>query len=158
MTAPTASVIACFRYKDAPAAIEWLCKAFGFERHLVVPDEKGGIAHAELKFNCGMIMLGSARDDEFGQLLKPPIEGNSSVVTNTMYVIVNDVEGHFRRAASAGANVITPPTEQDFGGQLQRIHALRCIRAPAHHSNYTCRDPEGYVWTFGDYDPGKPPK
>lgn len=141
MTASTSSVIACFRYKDASEAIEWLCKAFGFERHLVVPDDKGGIAHAELKFGGGMIMLGSARDDEFGQLLKPPVEGNSSVVTNTIYMVVPDVEAHFRRAQSAGATVITPPTAQDFGG-----------------SNYTCRDPEGYVWAFGDYDPWKPPK
>lgn len=137
MTTPTCSVIACFRYKDAPAAIEWLSKAFGFERHRVVPDDKGGIAHAELKLSGGgMIMLGSARDDEFGQLLKSPVEGNSSMVTNTMYVVVSDVEGHFRRAESAGATVIKPPTAQDFGG-----------------SNYTCRDPEGYVWTFGDCDP-----
>jgi len=141
MTVPTASVIACFRYKDAPAAIEWLCKAFGFERHLVVPGDNDGIAHAELKLGNGMIMLGSARDDEFGQLLRPPVEGNSSVVTNTVYVVVSDVDGHFRRAESAGATVITRPTAQDFGG-----------------SNYTCRDPEGYVWTFGDYDPWRPPK
>jgi uncharacterized glyoxalase superfamily protein PhnB len=141
MTAATPNVIACFRYKDAAAAIDWLCKAFGFERHMVVPDDKGGITHAELKLSGGMIMLGSARDDEFGQMLKPPIEGKSSVVTNSIYVVVNDVDGHFRRAESAGATVITPPTAQDFGG-----------------SNYTCRDPEGYVWTFGDYDPYKPPK
>jgi uncharacterized glyoxalase superfamily protein PhnB len=136
MTASTSSVIACLRYKDASLAIEWLCKAFGFERHVVVPDDKGGITHAELKFGGGMIMLGSAREDEFGQMLKPPIEGNSSVVTNTLYVVVSDVEGHFRRAEAAGATVINRPTAQDFGG-----------------SNYTCRDPEGYVWTFGDYDP-----
>ena len=141
MTASPSSVIACFRYKDAPAAIEWLCTAFGFERHLVVPGDNDGIAHAELKFDGGMIMLGSARDDEFGQMLKPPVEGNSSVVTNSMYVVVKDVEGHFRRAQAGGATVIKPPKAQDFGG-----------------SNYTCRDPEGYVWTFGDYDPWTPPK
>jgi uncharacterized glyoxalase superfamily protein PhnB len=141
MTAHTSSVIACFRYQDAPAAVEWLIKAFGFERHLVVPDDDGGVAHAELKFSGGMIMLSSARDDEFGQLLKPPAEGNSSVVTNTIYVVVKDVEGHFRRAEAARATVVTPPTAQDFGG-----------------SNYTCRDPEGYLWTFGDYDPWSPPK
>jgi uncharacterized glyoxalase superfamily protein PhnB len=141
MTARTANVITCFRYKDAPAAIDWLCKAFGFERHLVVPDDTGGIAHAELKLGSGMIMLGSARDDEFGQLLKAPVEGNSSVVTNTTYVVVPDVEGHFERAEAAGATVIIPPKAQDFGG-----------------SNYTCRDPEGHVWTFGDYDPWQPPK
>ena len=140
MTTTTSNVIACFRYKDAAAAIDWLCKAFGFERHLVVPDEQGGVAHAELKLGSGMIMLGSARDDEFGQLLKPPVEGNSSVVTNTTYVVVTNVDEHFRHAELAGATVITPPKAQDFGG-----------------SNYTCRDLEGHVWTFGDYDPWQPP-
>ena len=59
-------------HQDAAAAIEWLCNAFGFEKHLVVPGENGGIAHAQLAFGNGMIMLGSARDDELGQWIKPP--------------------------------------------------------------------------------------
>ena len=33
--------------------IEWLCKAFGFERHLIVEDGKGGIAHAQLTLGPG---------------------------------------------------------------------------------------------------------
>ena len=59
------------RYHDAAAAIEWLCEAFGFVRHLVVPGEGGIIAHAQLRFGNSMIMLGSARDDEFGKLVRP---------------------------------------------------------------------------------------
>jgi uncharacterized glyoxalase superfamily protein PhnB len=35
-----ATVIPCFRYRNAPAAIEWLCATFGFEKHLVVPNEE----------------------------------------------------------------------------------------------------------------------
>lgn len=66
-----ATVIPTLRYRDAAAAIEWLCKAFGFEKHLVVPGENGAIAHAQLIFGNGMIMLGSARDDEFGTLNNP---------------------------------------------------------------------------------------
>ena len=57
----TANVITGLRYHDAPAAIDWLCRAFGFERHLVVPGEQDGvIAHAQLRFGNGMVMLGSA--------------------------------------------------------------------------------------------------
>ena len=67
-----ATVIPTLRYRDAPAAIEWLCRAFGFEKHLVVPGDDGTIAHAQLVFGNGMIMLGSARDDEFGRLKQPP--------------------------------------------------------------------------------------
>jgi hypothetical protein len=62
------------RRKDAPAAIDWLCRAFGFEKHPVVPGENENIAHAQLTFGNGMIMLGSARDDEFGRWAKPPRE------------------------------------------------------------------------------------
>ncbi len=65
--ATTATVIPGLRYADAATAIESLCRAFGFERHLVVPSEDGTIAHAQLTFGNGMIMLGSARDDDYGQ-------------------------------------------------------------------------------------------
>ena len=54
-----ATVIPVLRYRDAPAAIEWLCETFGFEKNLVVPNEDGTIAHAQLSFGNGMIMLGS---------------------------------------------------------------------------------------------------
>ena len=52
------NIIPGMRYVDAPTAIEWLCEAFGFSRHLVVPDDQGGIAHAQLTLGNGMIMLG----------------------------------------------------------------------------------------------------
>jgi len=52
------TVIPCLRYRDAPAAIEWLCQTFGFEKQLVVPNGDGAIAHAQLTFGNGMIMLG----------------------------------------------------------------------------------------------------
>ena len=73
MTAKSGTrVVPTMRYDDAVAAIDWLCNAFGFERHLVVEGEAGGIAHAQLVFGNGMIMLGSTRDDDFGRLQKPP--------------------------------------------------------------------------------------
>jgi uncharacterized glyoxalase superfamily protein PhnB len=70
----TSTIIPCLRYRDAPQMIEWLCKAFGFERHLVVEDGKGGIAHAQLTLGPGMIMLGTAwgDDDPFGRLQSTP--------------------------------------------------------------------------------------
>ena len=51
-------VIPCLRYRDAPAAIEWLCSVFGFEKHLVVANDDGSIAHAQLALGGGMVMLG----------------------------------------------------------------------------------------------------
>ena len=62
----------CLRYEDAPAAIEWLVRAFGFEKQMVVPGPDGTVAHAQLKIGPGIVMLGSAREDQFG--MKTPRE------------------------------------------------------------------------------------
>ena len=59
-------IIPTLRYSDAAVAIDWLCNAFAFEKHLVVPDDDGGVAHAQLTFGNGMIMLSSVRSDEYG--------------------------------------------------------------------------------------------
>ena len=131
---PTINVIPAIRYRDAPAAIEWLCRAFGFTEHLVVPGGAGTIAHAELTYQNGMIMLGSARDDEFGRLVAPKEKGRPA--TAGVHVVVQDVDAHHAQAAAAGAEIITPPEDQEYGGRL-----------------YACRDLEGNVWTFGSYDP-----
>lgn len=130
-----ATVIPTLRYRDAKAAIEWLCNAFGFEQKLVVPDGDDGIAHAQLVFGNGMVMLGSARDDVFGYLQKPLAEPDDPV-TMSPYIIVTDVDTHYERAVEHGARIIMAPENQDYGGRL-----------------YSCRDPEGNVWNFGSYDP-----
>ena len=136
----TATIIPSLRYRDAPAAIDWLCKAFGFERHLVVPGEAGTIDHAQLVFGNGMIMLGSARDDDFGQLRKPLDTPGAPVskapVSKSAYIVVSDVDAHHARAVAAGAQVVMEPEDQHYGGRL-----------------YSCRDPEGNLWNFGSYDP-----
>jgi uncharacterized glyoxalase superfamily protein PhnB len=129
------TVIPAMRYRDANAAIEWLCKAFGFERHLVVPGENGTVAHAQLAFGNGMIMLGSAREDEFGQWVKPPRE-TGGVGTQSAYVIVEDADAHYARAKAAGAEIVMEVEDQDYGGRL-----------------YACLDSEGHLWSFGTYDP-----
>ena len=73
-----ANIIPGMRYRDAPAAIEWLCDFLGFERHLVVPNEDGTIAHAQLVLGNGMIMLGLAHDDDFGDIVGPPVAGSNA--------------------------------------------------------------------------------
>jgi len=130
-----ATIIPTLRYHDAPTAIEWLCGAFGFEKHLVVPGNEGSIAHAQLTFGNGMIMLGSHRDDAFGKVQAPP-DGPNTIVSQSPYVIVDDVDVHCARAVAAGARVVMAPEDQDYGGRF-----------------YSCRDPEGYLWNFGTYDP-----
>lgn len=129
----SSTIIPSLRYRDAPAAIEFLCAAFGFSRHLVVPGEEGSIAHAQLTTGTGMVMLGTARDDEFGAMISRPDGG---VSTQACYVIVADVDAHHARAAAAGARIFRGPVAEDHGGR-----------------GYGARDPEGHVWYFGSYDP-----
>jgi uncharacterized glyoxalase superfamily protein PhnB len=122
------------QYQDAPAAIEFLCRAFGFERHAVYEGEGGSIAHAQLTLGNGMIMLGSVKDTNYGKLLvRPRAVGG---VTMSVYLIVQDPDAHCARAKAAGAEITREPETQDYGGR-----------------DYTCKDPEGNVWSFGTYDP-----
>lgn len=130
-----ANIIPSLRYHDAAAAIEWLCKAFGFAKHLVVPGENGTIAHAQLVLGQGMIMLGSAGDDEFGRLQKTPRDVGG-VGTQSPYVVVADPDAHHARAVAAGAKVVMPIEDKPYGGR-----------------GYGCLDPEGHLWNFGSYDP-----
>ncbi|MEA5449561.1 hypothetical protein VB780_13330 [Leptolyngbya sp. CCNP1308] len=77
-----ATVIPVLLYNDAAAAVEWLCGAFGFAQHLVVPGENGTITHAELTFGNGMIMLSSLRDTPFARL-QQPLSKKGDVVTQS---------------------------------------------------------------------------
>ena len=129
------NIIPTLRYRDAPAAIEWLCRAFGFEEHLVVPGDDDQIAHAQLTIGNGMIMLGSARDDEFGELQAPPPSPDATV-SQSPYIVVEAIDEHYRHAVESGARIVMPLKKEDYGGKA-----------------YSCRDPEGYLWNFGSYDP-----
>ena len=124
-------IIPAIRYSDGARAVAWLQSAFGFEPHLVVEGEDGRIDHAQLVLGSGMVMLGSARDGEFDDLV-----GAATGGAVTMYVVVDDVDAHASRAEQAGARIVMKPEDQDYGGRL-----------------YTCLDFEGNVWSFGSYDP-----
>lgn len=131
-----ATVIAALKYRDAVAAVDWLTRAFGFEKHLVVPGETGGIAHAELSFGNGMIMLGSAgQEGDYDRLLSG-LDETGGRPTLGIYGIVDDADAHYARAKAGGAQILIDIKDESYGGR-----------------SYTCRDLEGYVWTFGTYDP-----
>jgi len=130
------SVIPALQYRDAKAAIDFLCHAFGFEKNAVYEEPDGSIAHAQLILGNGMVMLGSVKDSEYGKLLVRPADAGG--VTMSVYVVVEDADAHFARAKAAGATITREPVTQDYGGR-----------------DYTCKDPDGHVWTFGTYDPMK---
>ena len=95
-----ATIIPSIRYRDEPAAIEWLCRAFGFEKHLIVPNDDGTIAHAQLTFGNGMVMIGSLPETEF-----------------TTYVVVADADAVYARAKAAGATIVREIRDEDYGGR-----------------------------------------
>ena len=129
------NIIPGMRYRDAPAAIDWLCRAFGFSRHLVVPDGDNGIAHAQLVLGNGMIMLGSYRDEgEYDSLVRLPQDAGGS--TQAAYIVIDEIEEHYRNAVESGARIVYELADQDYGGKL-----------------YSALDPEGHLWNFGSYDP-----
>ena len=132
------AIIPCLRYADAPAAIDFLCAAFGFERHAVYADDKdpGIIHHAQLTDRGCMIMLSSLRESEWADKAGWKTVAEAGGNTQAPYVVIDDVDGHAERARAAGAEIVPEPADQDYGGRV-----------------YSARDPEGNVWSFGSYDP-----
>jgi uncharacterized glyoxalase superfamily protein PhnB len=131
-------LIPALSYEDAPAAIEWLERAFGFERHAVYESEGGSIEHAELRVGSGMIMLGTAHEPGGERYERFPVSapGPAGAITAGFYVIVGDPDAHYERAKAAGAEIVTGLADQEYGSR-----------------DYTARDPEGHLWTFGTYRP-----
>jgi uncharacterized glyoxalase superfamily protein PhnB len=131
------AIIPCLVYRDAHAAIDFLCEAFGFSRHAIYEDEdRTRVEHAQLTLEGNMIMLSSAARGVEDRLGTVPPEGTGGKVTSCLYVVVDDPDAHHNRAAAAGARVITAPHDPDHGGR-----------------SYEARDLEGNVWSFGSYDP-----
>ena len=130
------SICPCLRYGDAPAAIKWLEQAFGFEKKMAVNNPDGTIAHAEIRLGDGLVMLGSAKGDSFGYISPRDAGG----VTQSIYIVLDDVDAHYRRAKAAGAEIVIDLHDTDYGSR-----------------DYSAKDPEGHLWHFGTYDPAAPP-
>jgi uncharacterized glyoxalase superfamily protein PhnB len=128
---PDPKIYPCLRYEDAPAAIDWLGKAFGFEKLMVVPGPEGTVAHAELKYGPCVVMLGSVKNDPYGASPK-----TLKAITQTIYIGLDDPDAHCAKARAAGADVFREPVDTDYGSR-----------------EYSCRDLEGHVWSFGTYRP-----
>jgi uncharacterized glyoxalase superfamily protein PhnB len=126
-------------YEDAPAAIAWLSRAFGFVPGERIEAPDGTVVHAEMHLGPGTIMLKSpARKPEHG--ITAPDFGQSprslGGISHTLYVAVPDPDSKFRQACAAGAGALMAPKDTDFGARM-------CV----------VRDPEGHVWCFGNYWP-----
>ena len=117
-TTVSSKVFPALRYQDAPAAIEWLGRAFGFEKHLVVPNADGTIAHAQMRFGNGMIMLGSVRDGEDGLMMKQPDEiGGAETVARRLRLVPVGIDQR-RGADLVELGPLVGAQRQRRGGQV----------------------------------------
>jgi|ERR1019366_1405892 uncharacterized glyoxalase superfamily protein PhnB len=134
-SATPSTIMPTLRYRNAPAAIEWLCTVLGFTRHAVYAGPDNTIGHAELTLGGGMIMLGSHKDDEYGRGFKSPGE-LGGFETRSSYVVVPDAEEVYARAQAANVKVVRPIQNTDYGSR-----------------EFTIKDSEGHSWSVGTYNP-----
>ena len=133
------AVIPALRYRDAVAAIDWLTRAFGFEKQAVYMGPDNTVAHAQLTFGNGMIMLGSIAETPFSKHLAQPDQiGHRE--TQSPYLVVSDADAVYATAKAAGATILLDIKDMDYGGRA-----------------FTCSDPEGHIWNIGTYDPWAQP-
>jgi uncharacterized glyoxalase superfamily protein PhnB len=115
-------------YEDARSAIDWLEKAFGFERSMIITDAEGRIAHAEMTYGDGYVMIGSPWAD----FVATPSDVGGKNTQNIHVQLTRDIDAHCERARMAGAKILQEPEDQFYGDR-----------------SYRAMDPGGHVWTFG---------
>ena len=122
------ALIAGVFYKDPWAALDWLERAFGFERSMVITDKDGNLGHSELRFGDGLVFVGS----EWADFVASPasVGGKNTQVIHVH--LQSGIDEHCARAEAAGAMILMRPTDQFYGDRA-----------------YRARDLEGHVWTFG---------
>jgi uncharacterized glyoxalase superfamily protein PhnB len=126
------NVFPAIRYRDAPAAIEWLKHVFGFEEKAVHRGSGGEIHHAELRLGDGIVMFGQHSHDGWMGGESP----RALASTVSIYVVVADPDGHYEQARAGGASIVRTLEDQPYGSR-----------------EYSARDLEGNLWSFGTYDP-----
>ncbi|EYS90559.1 glyoxalase [Cupriavidus sp. SK-4] len=115
-------------YKDPLAALDWLERAFGFERVMVIRDQQDQLVHSEMRFGDSYLMVGSEWAD---YTASPASIGGKN--TQTLHVHLQEgLDQHCERARAAGAVILREPQDEFYGDRT-----------------YTARDTEGHVWTFG---------
>jgi uncharacterized glyoxalase superfamily protein PhnB len=129
------NIFPALRYTDGHAAIDWLERAFGFERHVVFDGPGGAVAHAELRFGASAVGVSSRH--------QPADDNPWTHVRQGVYVRVDAVDALHDRAQAAGAAIALPPRDQDYGAR-----------------DFSVWDLERHLWSFGTYDmaagPGEP--
>ena len=105
------AIVPAMRYRDAPAAIEWLCRVLGVEEQLVVPGPDNTIAHAQLT----LLMLGSVTNDsDFGSRIRQPDE-IGGFETQSAYIVVADADAVHARVKAEDWSIVIALKDEDYG-------------------------------------------
>jgi uncharacterized glyoxalase superfamily protein PhnB len=125
-------IVPAMRYQDPDAAVAFLVEAFGLTEHNVHRDDEGHVGHAELRHGDDVLMVSGPRDP--GWLGGGTADALASPIS--IYLVVEDPQAHFERAKAAGATIVRDLEHMDYGSH-----------------EYSARDPEGNLWSFGTYRP-----
>ena len=117
-------------YQDPATAIDWLCRAFGFEVRIKVEGEGGSIVHSELEYGDGLIMVAGVSEERGHQ--SPRAFGGAN--TQNLFIYVDDLDAHLARATAAGAKITQEPAVSDYGEEYWTDRG------------YQAEDPEGHRW------------
>lgn len=123
-------------YRDAAAAIDWLCDAFGFTVRIKVEGEGGKVEHSELEYGGGLVMVAqedAAAARAWKKLLRSPVslDGRS---TQALMFFVDDADAHCAHARAKGARIVEEPQTYDYGAEYWADRG------------YAALDPEGHLW------------
>ena len=122
-------IIPYLYYEDGLAAIEFLCKAFGFEERIVMLNGEGGVMHAEVGYEDNVVMLGCPAAEPGA-----PHRRDLPVRHGGVMCYVDDVDAHYAGAIAAGATIVSELEDKPYGDRM-----------------YTATDPEGHDWFFGTH-------
>lgn len=136
-TLPAPNLMPLMRYRDLAEAMSWLEQAFEFEKQIAVSDSDGAVIYGQMSYRGGLMMMGAVRDTDLDKLMRQPDEVGG-VETQSCYLVVDDADAHYARAQASGADIVLEIKSDGLGRR-----------------GYSCRDPEGHIWNFGTYNPGR---
>lgn len=122
------SIVPYLHYEDGGAAIDFLCRAFGFRERMATRRGDGTLMHGELELGGSRLMLGTPLDDD-----GKPKRTRDLPRHGTVMCFVDDIDAHYATACEAGATVLSPLETQRYGGR-----------------SYSAVDPEGHIWHFSE--------
>jgi PhnB protein len=116
-------------YRDEVAALDFLTRVFGLvERRESRMEHPEGML-AWLEIGDGLVMIGRAGEERHG--LHSPLEVGAPTAMVNVYV--HDIDAHYRRAESEGAQIVMPLEDMFWGDR-----------------RYEALDLEGHRWHFAE--------